>query len=85
MDLAVFDQLGDDALSDIDGDREADPLGTLVDRGVDPNQRALGVDQRPPGVSGVDRGIGLQKAVKGLLPGVDRTVGGRNHAGGHGI
>ena len=66
VDLAVVAQLVDRALGEVDRDREADPLvaaGGGLDLLVDPDHLARGVEQRAAGVAGVDRGVGLDRAV----------------------
>ena len=58
-------QLVDQRLGRVDGDGEADVLGLAGDRGVDADDLALHVEQRPAGVAGVDRGVGLQQVRRG--------------------
>ena len=48
-------------LGDVDRDREADAGRVAGDRGVDADDRAVGVEQRAAAVAGVDRGVGLDE------------------------
>ena len=71
--------------------RPIDPLDSPpegADRGVDPDHRAGGVDQRAAGVARVDRGVGLHGVDHrvGVRPAAlqpHRAVLGRHDAGGH--
>ena len=72
-----------------DRDREPDPLVAsargpeLVNLLVDPDHAAVGVEQRPARVPGVDRGVGLDRALDVELgQRLDRAVGGRDDADG---
>ncbi len=84
LDLAAIAQLVDRALGEVDRHREADALVTArggVDLLVDPDHVAVGVEQRAARVAGVDRGVGLDRAVDlELAQRVDRAVGGRDDA-----
>ena len=77
-DLAVTNQARHDAVDFIDGDRKADAgrrARRAVDGGVDADQAAGGIQQRATGITGVDRGIGLDHAADGaLVDGLDFTV-----------
>ena len=82
FDLAVLFELGDRALDRRDRDREADPVvgaGFGLDLLVDADHLGLGVEQRAARVAGVDRGVGLDRALD-LEFGqrVDRAVGRRD-------
>ena len=55
-------------LDRVDGDGEADVLGAGDDGGVDADDLAAGVDQRPAGVAGVDGGVGLDEVVERMTP-----------------
>ena len=67
---------GDLDLLHRDGEADADVAGLAAggaagggDRGVDPDHLAEHVDQRPTGVAGVDRGVGLHRVDVGRLVG----------------
>ena len=60
---AVLQHLGQHVLRRVGGDREADALRAHDDGGVDADHLAARVDQRPAGVAGVERGIGLDHVV----------------------
>ena len=51
--------------------------------GVDADDLAGGVDERPAGVAGADRGVGLDQAGQLALAGVDRAAERRHDALGH--
>ena len=53
---------------------EVEVRDELVGHGLDPDQLAVGVDEGPSGVAGVDRRIGLQEAVVGVVLGHDRAI-----------
>src|SRR5438105_463506 len=58
----VLDEIGNDAIDDVDGDSEADAsAGTRrrEDRRVDADQPSRRIQQRPARIAGIDRGIGL--------------------------
>ena len=67
LDLAVGEQLLDHLVGGVDRDREADAdvpaAARRLDLRVDPDHASAGVEQRPAGVSGVDRGVGLDDVV----------------------
>ena len=68
--LARLAQPGQQQLDHVDGDGEAHPgrrLGPAPEGGVDPDDRAAGVDQRPARVAHVDRGVGLDVKRVGRL------------------
>src|SRR5581483_11296071 len=80
-------QLVDDRHGLVDGQGEADVLGVAGHGGVDPDDLALGVEQRAAGVARVDGGVGLEDMAQGLgvatralVPGRDRPVEGRDDA-----
>ena len=79
---AVVCELGERALDRRDRDGEADPVvGARVglDLLVDADHAGAGVEQRPAGVAGVDRGVGLDRALDlELGQRFDRAVGGRD-------
>jgi hypothetical protein len=52
-DLAVLDKPACDILGRVDGDGETDALRRQNDGGVDANDFAARVDQRPAGVAGI--------------------------------
>ena len=56
---AVLQHLGQHVLRRVGGNREADALRAHDDGGVDADHLGARVDQRPAGVAGVERGIGL--------------------------
>ena len=65
------DRLGHDRPGHVDRDGEADAVAVGGDRGVDPDDVAVGVEQRAAGVAGVDRGVGLDQVGERLeLPSV---------------
>src|SRR3989442_1307970 len=64
----------------IDGNREADPLPRGQDRGADSDHVAVRVQQRPAGVAGVDRRVGLDEVVVAAALGVHRTMQRRDDA-----
>ncbi len=78
-----------DRLRDADRDGESDPLCILIDGGVDADDLAGAVDQRPARVARVDGGIGLDQVVELLcarlrgVPGHDLPAQARDYAGGH--
>ncbi len=51
--------------------------------GVDADHLALQIEQRPAGITLVDRGVGLKEVV--IRPVVDIAIAGGNDAGGHGF
>src|SRR5208282_5162602 len=61
--LAVLDQMTGDELGAVDGDREADSLRRQDNRRVDADYLAARVDQRPSGVAGIQRGVGLDNVI----------------------
>ncbi len=65
------------------GTGETDVLGRTEDGGVDPDDLAVGVEQRPAGVAEVDRGVGLDvvlEAPRGRVGGQARAVLGGDDA-----
>src|SRR5690606_30143086 len=67
------------------GEPDADiAAGRRYDRGVDPDEAAVGRDKRSAGIAGVDRGIGLDEVLVALD--VDAApIQRANDAGGHGL
>src|SRR5262249_39293784 len=66
-DTAVRDQLGHDAARRVDGNGEPyahRAARGAVDHGVDADDLAAAVDERPPRVAGVDGRVGLDELVK---------------------
>ena len=64
LDLAAFDQFGDDVLDGVDRDRKTDPdvalaLTTGLDLRVDADHLTLRVQQRAARVTVIERGVGL--------------------------
>ncbi len=57
----------DDAPDDVHRDREAEAVRHLDAQRVDPDDAPLGVHERPAGVAGVDRGVGLDPVVVEVL------------------
>ena len=78
---ARLHQLARDPQRAVDGDGEPDSLSGREDRRADADHIAVGVDQRPARVAGVDRGVGLDEIVIAAALGVDRPVQRRDHAG----
>jgi len=75
----VFGQAG--------GDGEADSLVTAATGkhgGIDPDEIALGVDQRAAGIAGIDRGVGLDEVLKSIYAELV-AAGGADNAHGHGL
>ena len=56
---AVLQDLRQHVLRGVGGDREADALRAHDDGGVDADHLGARVDQRPAGIAGVERGVGL--------------------------
>ena len=63
-DFFVVEDGGDDILGDIDGDGEAEVVALRDAAGVDADDFAAEVDQRPAGVAGVDGGVGLDPVIE---------------------
>src|SRR5262249_15996084 len=63
LDLAVLDQPPGDKLRGIDSDRKADALRRQDDRGVHPDDLAVGRDQRAAGISGIQRCVRLNDVI----------------------
>src|SRR5208282_1785545 len=61
--LAVLDQMTRDELGAVDGDRKADSLRGQDNRRVDADYLAARVDQRSAGVTGIQRGVGLDNVI----------------------
>jgi hypothetical protein len=59
----VLHQLRQDVLGHVDGDRKADALGRHDNRGVDANDPAPAVDQRPTAVARIEGRVGLDDVV----------------------
>jgi len=62
MNAAVGDEIVRDALRGVDGNGEADAggrSGRRVDGGVDPDDFAVGIDERAAGISAIDGGVSL--------------------------
>ena len=82
VDVAVLAQLVEREADRAGRDREADArVGARrrLDLLVDADHLALGVEQRPAGVAGVDRGVGLDRVVdRELGQRLDRAVGRRD-------
>ncbi len=55
------------------------------DRGVEPDQFTLKIDQSAARVAGVDRGIGLNVVLEAVRIADARTAGGADDAGGDGM
>src|SRR2546429_1730041 len=64
-DLAAVDELARHALDHVGGDREADALARRDDRGVDPDDLAAQVHERPARVAGIDRRVRLDEVLVG--------------------
>ena len=61
--LAVLDQFAGHVLGCIDADGEAQTLRSGNRGGIDSDHSAGGIDQRPPGVAGVERSVGLDDLI----------------------
>src|SRR5947209_6626110 len=78
---AILDEIGNDAINDIDGDSEADArAGTRrrEDRRVDADQPSRRIQQRAARIAGIDRGVGLDHvgdltAAAGWQPALERA------------
>ena len=62
-DLALRHELLHDPLGHVRGDGEADALGKIDDRRVNPDHFAMQVEQGTAGISGVDRGVRLDEVL----------------------
>src|SRR5262249_30711192 len=79
--VAFADDLGHHPIDDVDRDGEADAgagAGWREDRGVDADEAAGGVEQRPTGIARIDGGVGLDHvgdlaAVLGRPPALQRA------------
>ena len=77
------DRLGHDRPGDVDRDGEADAVAVRGDGGVDADDIAAGVEQRPARVARVDRRVGLDEVGQRLVVvGRDRAALGRHDAAG---
>ena len=83
-DITVADDLGQHELRGVTGDRKADALRAIDDRGVDADDFSRRRHQRPAGIAGVERSIGLDHVLDGSSAHrADRAAERRHHAGGH--
>src|SRR5271156_2991397 len=74
-----------DQLGAVDRDGEADSLRGQYDRGVDADYLAARVDQRSAGVTGIERGVGLNDVVdQAPRTRPERTAERAHHARGNG-
>ena len=81
---AVQDQLAEHELRGVARDREADALRAADDRGIDTDHLAARIDQRPAGIAGIERRVGLdhildQPAVAGPQRAAERRDDARRH------
>src|SRR6056297_2054741 len=86
LDLAAVDELVGDGGRGLDRDGEPDPGAVATageDGGVDADDLATGVDQRPAGVARVDRRVGLDHVDLRSLLGAEGAVERADDAGGH--
>src|SRR5262249_16417592 len=58
-DIARAGDLRQDELRGIARDRKADALSTIDNRSIDADYFGIGRDQRPTGIAGIERGVGL--------------------------
>ena len=86
---AVADQLGHDAVHDVDRDREADAgagPGRREDRGVHADEAPGGIEERTAGIARIDRRVGLDHAGElAPLAGGQAALQGADHAGRQGV
>ena len=86
-DIAVVDDLLHDAVGERRGDGKADPLGAAgvgVDRGIDADELAIGVDEGTPGVTWIDGRVGLDEILEGIEADM-AAAGGADDAHGDGL
>jgi hypothetical protein len=85
-DPAILDQPAGDPARDVAGDREADALGGTDDGRVDADDGTVGVEQRPPGVAWVERGVGLDDVINQTSrTRAERSAQATDDAGGGGL
>src|SRR6266852_486549 len=86
MDAAVGHEIVRDAFGAIDGNGEADAGGGAtrrVNRGVDADDFAVRIDERPSGIAAIDGGVGLNGFVdESGLAGLHGSADGADYAGG---
>ena len=63
-DSPFADQGDDDALGGVRGNGETNALRRQDHRGVDADDVARGIDQRPAGIAGIQRRVGLDDVVE---------------------
>ncbi len=83
---AVLEQLRDNPFCGVDRGRETDSLRKRDDRSIDADNFAARVDQRPSGVAGIERGVGLNHIID--QPPIARAQASSERAddaGGHGM
>ena len=71
MTLPLPRSCGNSSFDQIDRDGETDAhiaAGTAKNRGIDADHFAAQIDQRPAGITGIDRGVGLNKISYGPWP-----------------
>src|SRR5262249_12671064 len=86
FDLAAFYQLFGDAARHVRRDRESNAdvgAGRRDDLRVDPHEFARRRDQRPSGITLIDRRVGLQKALKAAVAQSRRAPLSADDPGGH--
>src|SRR5215469_16523552 len=80
------DQIIRNQLGSIDRNREADSCGGSrrgINRGIDPDDFTVRIDERPPRISAVDGGVRLNRGInESSLTGLHRPAEGADHAGG---
>src|SRR6185295_6156804 len=81
--MSLFLELRSDIFGHADGNGKTNSLALSKDRGVDPYDLALCVDQRAAAVARIDRGIGLNEIVIGT--GANDPALGADDTGGHGL
>ncbi len=80
----LLDQPAGNEFGGVARDRETDSLGRPNHRGVDSDHFARGIRERPAGVSGIQRGVGLDDVVdQSARLRVHRATERANHSGGH--
>ncbi len=82
--FAIGNQIVCDAFRGIDRNGEANSrrcTARRIDRRIDADHFAMSVDQRPAGISAVDRCVGLNRFIdQGVLPGLHRAAQRAHHS-----
>ena len=81
----MANQFLDNALGARDGNGEPNALSVPVDSRIDTDQLALDVEQRPAGITRIDRGVGLDEVIVRATVGIERAVERAHYPGGDGM